>query len=97
MEMNRSQLEREYLKLGNKLQANNFENWKNHCYWRMANDYSTASNSSETIPKPYYRNCSYKQLLSSVLALQNMQAGGLRVVKLYNMNSLKIRNKIKYV
>ena len=71
--MKRDFLEKKYIDLGNKLQ-NKYSgvSFKNHCYWRIANDNACNEKWNNVVKGIYYKNCKRKQLIKSIMFLNIM-------------------------
>lgn len=94
--LNRKQLELEYIRLGNLLESSNYKSFKNHCYWRMANDNSCKARWDTICEKPFYKNCDLNTLKKSVEYLSHMAYSpeAKDVIDQLNINSLIYRDKI---
>lgn len=89
--MNRQDLIKEYFNLGEKLENLNIKNFKNHCYWRMANDSSIGDKWNKHIKRPFIKNASHRQLQRSCKHLKNM-FDNVKNIEIYNKKSLNYRN-----
>lgn len=89
--MNRLELEELYIKLGNKIQEQNpLSSFKNHCYWRIANDAACQANWTKVVSKPFYKKASDDQLKKSVKTLEQISSKRL-ILTDYNRQSLNYR------
>ena len=67
--------------------------FKDHCYWRIANDCATQSKWSDLVARPYYKNATEAFLERSVMFLEYMLISYNNVLRL-NRYSLRKRKKI---
>lgn len=88
--MNRQELEQMYLDLGRNLPNIHKQlNFKDHCYWRMANDNACNNKWNKKVESPFYKNASDLTLKRSVETLNKM--GELQTVFELNEKSLNYR------
>lgn len=88
----REELEKAYIELGNLLPViNKNVDFKNHCYWRMANDNACYKKWNEEVDKPFYKNASDELLYHSIKLLTRMICNYDEVSRL-NKLSLRYRN-----
>ncbi len=92
MSNKRLELEQSYLSIGNELEKLNIQNFKNHCYWRIANDNAVNAKWNTVINKPFYKNVDYNTLLKSVTYLKTMLHDN-EVIKVLNSRSLNYRKQ----
>ncbi len=88
----RNEVELEYIALGEKLQNLNIGNFKNHCYWRIANDTVCGQKWDTKVAKPFYKNADFKLLEASVLLL-NIMLETPSLIHTLNQVSLTFRKK----
>lgn len=62
----RKSLEEMYLSLGKQLEQLKIKNFKNHCFWRIANDNACNIKWNDLVKKPFYKNADDALLLKSV-------------------------------
>jgi hypothetical protein len=90
--MERIELEQTYLQLGNLIEKKYpILSFKNHCYWRIANDNACQTKWDTIVNRPYYKNASKDQLKKSINILQEIFANR-NVILEYNKQSLNYRN-----
>lgn len=65
-------------------------NFKDHCYWRMANDFACKSQWSLKVERPYYKNCTEKQLDKSIQIMEYMLLSTRNIMRLHRI-SMKLR------
>lgn len=92
--MKREELESLYIRLGNELEElySSFS-FKNHCYWRIANDYACKDKWDKLVKRPFYKNASDIQLIKSITILQDM-VGNKEVLFNFNKQSLTYRKNV---
>lgn len=91
--MNREKLEEAYLKLGNLLEQEHSNlQFKNHCYWRIANDYTCFGKWDTYIEGPFYKKANDLILRTSVNTLKSMLFDEDRINNL-NQISLNYRKR----
>jgi len=93
MSVTKTALQLDYLYYGNQLEKQNPQlNFKNHCYWRIANDNACSAKWTTKVKTPYYKNASNERLEKSVAYLKAMINDSSTINKL-NKQSLKLRGK----
>ncbi|SCY33636.1 hypothetical protein SAMN05192588_2337 [Nonlabens sp. Hel1_33_55] len=92
--MNRSDLEKQYLELGNQLPTVYPDfHFKNHCYWRIALDQVVGDQWNRRLKSPAYKNLSDEQLLTTVNYMKAYQSDEV-LLKQHNQESLSWRGKL---
>lgn len=91
--MTRQELNKQYFEYGKLLEDLGINDFKNHCYWRMANDSAIGSKWDIGVERPFVKNASHRQMQRSCDNLRDMFNNPEKIEE-YNRKSLRFRNKL---